>query len=195
MQGSARISADDFREFLELVVAPGKRRRQARFANLTVLSGSLTMLVGLAGFGWALGLVVYHGALDELLRRPDLLVLAVIGVLLVPVAIMWLRGMGRLRGQIKVEIKDPLDETALRDGVNIGKMRFEFDDDGIRTSHDLVQESLSWDAFQGLEETEQNFFLMIDAGSAVIVPKEVFSGTRSLEAFKAFVRSRIGASG
>lgn len=195
MQISARISPDDHRDFLHLLARPDKRRREARIASLSLISVSFSMLVGVSVFVGTLGWFLYSGGVVELMRRPFLLILVVIGLLLVPVAIAWLRSTNRLRGELKTVIKNgALDQTTLRDGLNVGKTRFEFDNDGIRTSCALVQESFTWEAFQGLKETEENFFLMIDGGSALIVPKRAFSGSKALQSFKAFVGSSIAAS-
>lgn len=189
MEISAQVSPDDIRDFFDRLDGPGKRKLHAGFANIILLLGAIFLLGLLSEVGWAIGEQIYRGISDKLL-----LISAVFGLFLVAWTIVWFRGAWRMKREVRDGVKNVIDETALQDGMNFGETRFSFDNDGIRLSRALVQASYTWGAFQGLEEFEKNFFLMIHKGSALIVPRTAFSGGDSVDAFKAFVGSRIGTS-
>ena len=195
MQNTACISGADYREFLDLVVKSGKRRRRTGIANVVIIVTEIGIAFSLFAFLWALWAAFSHERLHELLLRPASLIPILIALFIVPVAAIRIWGISRRVFKKKANAKDAMDETALRVGLNTGEMLFDFDDDGIRVSSALVDESYSWDAFQGLEESERNFFLMLDGESAVIMPKEVNVGGRSLEASRAFLAARIWGHG
>ncbi len=208
MQISARIGPDDIRDFV-VFVRYRDRTAASRFiaflgniwdryfSSLAGFWFSYSMVLGMLAFVATLGWALYQGAGDILWQDPVLMALVLIGILLLPVGYTWLRGNHQLQRKIENQNEarggDAVDETLMRDGIDIGKARFEFDDDGVRATFSLLEEFFTWEAFQQLEETESNFLLMIDRGSALIVPKRAFSGSKGQQGFRTLVQSRMAA--
>jgi len=194
VQVTAQLSADDYRDFLSLVVRLDRLRRRVRLGGIFLCAMLFFVAFAVLSFVWRLASGFHDGAFVDLLDRPELLIPIVIGLLLIPVALIWLRSIVRLFGRLFADGEPvAMDETVLRDGVNIGESWFDFDGDGIQERLALVQSSYAWDAFQDLRETDRNLYLVIDAGSALIVPKRGFDDDASLQAFKTFAASHIGA--
>lgn len=194
MQINTQISAEDHREFANAVDGVSRQKRAAGRASVILVAVSLFLILAVVGFTVSLARLTYHGSLDVLLNSPVLVVLIVIGLLLLPVAFAWLRGSSRLRRNLKAAAAGEIDETCLRDGLNIGVARFELDDDSFHVTFELVQETLPWSMFQTLRETKGLLCLMIDKGSGYIVPKRAFDSNEALRDFKAMVTLRTGVA-
>ena len=192
MRIATQITPDDYRDFLSLPAIAGRRARHGWTAIISLVLVFTLLLFNMGAFFWALGLLGQHDDPSELLHRPRIVILVLSGLILTPVAFLWMKHAYRLPGRIKAELKNPLDDAALKDGVTVGDVSFDVDEDGLRSSLALVRDSYAWRAFRGLVETDRCFFLMIDAGQAEIVPKRAFADGDSVRAFRDFVESRIG---
>ena len=130
--------------------------------------------------------------LDEILVNPTFLIAVGVGVLMLPVAWIWLRWA--LRQLLKAPRKfkaGSIDASALRDGLNMGRLEFEVLDDGLRIARDLGEERYLWSAFQEVCETDQALFLMVDDQSAEIIPKRAFAAAQACEGFKSLAELEI----
>lgn len=66
-----------------------------------------------------------------------------------------------------------------RDGIVIGKQNYQILDTGVDMTTSLYQTRYKWQAFSALEETDQYFFLMMDAGIGHIIPKNQLSSDQA----------------
>ncbi len=82
----------------------------------------------------------------------------------------------------------------VRDGVNIGAMQIDVTEEGVISTHELVEEEYRRDAFQEVEDTENTIMFRIDPANVLIIPKRAFQTDIELENFKAFAAGRIGAT-
>ena len=91
-------------------------------------------------------------------------------------------------------LRDPLDPRRVRDGVNIGAMQIDVTEEGVTSTHELVEEEYRRDAFQEVEDTENTIMFRIDPANVLIIPRRAFQTDIELENFKAFAAGRIGAT-
>lgn len=195
MQVTAQLSVDDHRDFLDLVAPLYKIRRRIRIVGIFLLVMLFFLVFGILRFVWTLASGFQSGAFVGLLDHPYLFTLITIGLLLIPVAVLWLRSAVPLLGKLFAAGKHgAMDETSLRDGVNIGELQYDFDSEGLWERLALVQSFYAWEAFQSVQETDRNLYLVIDPSCALIVPKRGFDDDTSLQAFKALAASHIGAA-
>lgn len=196
MQVTAQLTADDHRDFLDLVAPLDKIRRRSRRIGIFLCVMLFFVVIGALRFVWTLASGYQSGAFVDLWDRPTLLTPIVSGLLLLPIAVWWLRSAIRMLGKLfTISKPGAIDETGLRNGVNIGNLRFDFGSDGVREKLAEVRSFYAWAAFQGVQETDRNFYLVIDTDSALIVPKRGFDDDASLRAFKGFAVSHIEAAG
>lgn len=196
MQVSAHITPDDHRDVIATMANMTKVRCIVFFTKFLIFSVAVLIIVALARFVWALGVVLHRGVFIEvfgiLSQSPYLLPMFLAALIMVPVAVLLLRFLNQQRQNLNSIVRKGLvNEAFLRDGVNIGETRYELDDDGIRMSQTFVQEFYAWDAFQRIEESEHSIFLVIDDESAIFVPKRAFSDGDGHQSLKAFIEPRI----
>ena len=195
MNISARVTVGDIREFVYRDTGPRGPARTSRRAAAVLGFTGLWMLFAMAAFGVALAVFLWRHGPETLLSRPVLLGLVLLGLAIVPIAILWLRFAGRLRGTLTAQAAAGyIDESGLRDGLNIGATTFGLDADHLTVTLSEVQDTYPWSAFQRLVETHGTFCLMIDAGSAIVVPKRACGPEMPPEALAAFVTERIAAA-
>ena len=196
MRITTEISPDDHRNFSQSLAGEGVEEAKAREGSQDLSRSVSRMYLSMAVFFAVLVGIVYWWGLDGLLDRPFVLILALVGLLVVPVAIVWFMSARRLREDLKdVASGNIIDQNALRKGLNIGEGIFDLDQDGVTVSLALAQISYSWIAFQELKETSTAFHLMIDDSSGLILTKRAFGGDLRRQEFQAFVAERIGAGG
>jgi hypothetical protein len=196
MRIAAEISPHDHQDFIRFLAGEGSEEAKALEGVRDLSRTRLKLYLAMAAF---LGTVVwfaYRRGLDGLLDRPFALTLILVGLLCVPVAILWLMSVRQsLQDLEKIAGGNIIDQNSLREGLNIGTGYFDFDRDGITFSLALVEEHYTWRAFQELRETSTAFHLMIDAHSGCVVPKRAFGDDLRRREFEAFVAARIGAGG
>lgn len=193
MRFSGVVSARDHQDLVGFLA--GRRRiwwRAQAGSLLLLLSGFFVAFAGLS-FLWVLGDAFRDDGVREVLRQPYLIALTVVGFLLLSLAAILLPSSGRLWVRLRAQPQDAeMVREMLREGVNIGEMSFEADERGLVVASSLVRSTYAWTAFRQLSESERSLFLMVDAGSAVILPKPALGGEAGLEAFKALAGPRIG---
>ena len=193
MPYTTELTIDDHQDFLRML---GGR-----------VAGALVFLMSLASLGFILfaaygaGLFIVAlveswrtGALEVILQTPSLIVSLVIALILLPVVFLLLRWAVRfvLRAGKGLKV-DAIDETYLRDGLNIGAYQFELLADGLRVVHPLQESHYTWAAFEGLRETDKTLFLMLDPKRGVIIPKRAFADDQAFQELKAHAERAIGA--
>lgn len=194
MQISTRISPEDYSDFLTRPVFAGGHARRGWIAITELLGVGTLMFVSMGLLIWTVASLGYQGVLARLMQDPTIIFAMLIGLLAMAVVAYLVKRFYRLPLKIHAEMRNPLDESALKEGVSVGEARYIIDDRGIRCSLALVRDFYSWDAFQRVEETEACFFLMVDPGTAEIVPKRAFADSESLHAFRAMLAARIGGA-
>ena len=100
----------------------------------------------------------------------------------------WIRRMRR--GLKAVSQDEAIDEEALREGINLGPVRFDADDAGIQVTVAESKSRYDWRAFQEFRETKRNFYLVIDRGATLIVPKRGV-GDALLSEFRTLVARHV----
>lgn len=194
MNLSTQVTADDVREFFyraDDFTDPAEEAHEMA-GELSINGRSL--VISMAIFGVAAIWLVWQKGLDGILSNYLLLGLVLLGLGFVPLGILWLWATGRLRETlIESAANREIDETSLCEGINIGSTKFDLDEDGLRVTMAEVQDTYIWRAFQGLTETPNTFCLMIDDGSAVVVPKRACGDETAQQAFRDFVTSKIEA--
>lgn len=195
MRFSATVSLRDHEDLIGFLA--GRRRLwwRAQASSLLLLGCGAFIAFSTLSYLWFLGGFLGRGEAGSGLAQPYQLALVLLGLLMIGLMVVWLRGFGWLWFRLQALPKD--GETAretLREGVNIGEMAFEADERGLVIASSLVRSTYAWAAFRQLEETERSLFLVVDAGSAVILPKAALGGETGLQAFKALAEPRIGAA-
>ncbi len=194
MTFTTELTIDDHKDFLRLC---GPQR------GLRTLLVAVCLLVLIIGPFLVQSVVLFAVSLSELWRQdrllllmenPILLGLVMFGLLLLPVAYLWLRWMARfLSRTLWVAKADGIDESSLREGFNLGPIEFEALPDGLRIAMPLDEERYRWSAFQEVRETENTLFLMFDERSGAILPKRAFAEERACVEFKSLAERNIGS--
>ncbi len=196
MRFSGVVSARNHQDLVGFLAGPGRIKKQAWSASLLLIGCGFFVAVSGMTFLWFLGGLLRRGEAATVLAQPHLVALVLLGFLMLLLTVVWLRGLGRLLSRLRSLPKDAeMDCQRLRQGVNIGEMTFEADDQGLIVASSLVRSTYAWSAFRQLAESEENLFLVIDPGAAVILPKAALGGETGLVAFKALVEPRIGGAG
>ena len=173
MQISTEITVDDHREFIHRVFNEGREGRNAGWLRWELWLAAIFVIVPVLFFFRSLASGLWHGGLVAvLMAEPVLLFYVLLGLVLTVVVVFYLRWIGRMRRDLKAVSKDEaIDEAGLREGINLGPARFDADEAGIQVAVAESQSRYAWRAFREFMETKRNFYLMIDRGSMLIVPK------------------------
>ena len=195
MRFSGSVSVRDHQDLVDFLAGPGRLKTQAWAASLLLLGSGAFIAFSTLSYLWFLGGFLGRGEAGPVLAQPYQAVLVLLGLLMIGLMVVWLRGFGRLWSRLQALPED--GETAretLREGVNIGEMAFEADERGLVIASSLVRSTYAWSAFREMVEAERSLFLVVDAGAAVILPKAALGGETGLQAFKALAERRIGAA-
>ncbi len=196
MRFSGVVSARNHQDLVGFLAGPGRLRKQAWAAGLLLIGCGFFITVSGFTYLWFLGGLLQRDETATVLAKPHLVALILLGLLMLLLSMVWLRGSGRLWSRLRSLPKDAeMAQETLRQGVNIGEMTFEANERGLVVASSLVRSTYAWTAFRQLAETEDNFFLVIDPSAAVILPKSALGGGPGLDAFKALAEPRIGGAG
>ncbi len=186
MQFSADISPDDQRDFIAFLDERyaeengGSQDRDPESARESVLA----LLAAVAFVGFA-PYLIYSKGLDHWIQHPIYFTVLVIGLLFacLGLAVSWEHR--RWDG-------DRLDHSALREGFNLGRARFDLRPEGLTVTFGLVRNFYAWEGFRDFGEGPDTFYLVFTKRDNIIVPKRAFTDEAAGESFKDLVASRIG---
>ena len=191
MRFSGSVSVQDHHDLVGFLAGPGRLKTQVWAAGLLLLGCGFFIAFSTLTYLWFLGGLLGRRQAAAVPLQPDVALLVLLGLLLLLLVVVWLRGFGRLWSRLRALPKDGgVSREVLRDGVNIGEMDFEADERGLVIASRLVRSTYAWTAFRQMAESERNLFLVVDPGAAVILPKAAL-GESGLPAFKALAASRI----
>jgi hypothetical protein len=191
----AEISPDDHLDVIEMLSREGIEEAKATVGARRLSRDRSELIVSMAIFFGTLIWSVYALGLEGLFGHWIMFVLVLIGIFNVPVALVWLMGVRRMRADLAEVVGGKIiDQKMLRNGVNIGEATFELDHDGLSVRFAFLKETFLWSAFQGLRETSRAFHLIIDEVSGLILPKRALGDTARRQEFSIFVAERIGSS-
>ncbi len=191
MRFSGSVSVQDHHDLVGFLAGPGRLKKQVWAAGLLLLGCGFFIAFSTFTSLWVLSGVLRRSDPGALLAQPYLALLVLLGLLMLVLVVVWLRGFGRLWSRLRALPKDGgISREMLRDGVNIGEMDFEADERGLVIASRLVRSTYAWTAFRRMAESERNLFLVVDPGAAVILPKSAL-GESGLRAFKALAASHI----
>jgi hypothetical protein len=193
MRLSAHINPDDHQEFLDALAGSGRRKLWVRLASIKAILVFILLLAGLMTFAVVLAHATHEGGLALFEENPIVVILMVASLLSVPAAAAVLWDTGPTLRLLRSDSKGKIDSAALRDGVNVGKVHFDFAENTLRVGLELVQGGYSWRVFSELMETDNLLCLKFGKGSALVIPKRAFEGEAALHAFRALFASRTGA--
>jgi hypothetical protein len=195
MRFSGVVSARNHQDLVGFLAGPGRLKKQAWAASLLLIGCGFFIAFSAFTYLWFLGGLLRRGETATVLAQPHLVALVLLGLLMLLLTVAWLRGFGRLWSRLRSLPKDAeVARETLREGVNIGEMTFQADEQGLVVTSSLVRSTYAWNAFRQLAESERNLFLIVDAGAAVILPKAALGGESGMYAFKALAGPRIGGA-
>ena len=140
MRITADISPDDHRELIETLSGEGIEEAKATvsYRHLSRIRSSMfvSVVIFFCALVWSVNLLGLGGLFNHWIMS----ILALIGILNVPVALVWLVSGWRSRGDLaEVASGKIVDQSMLRNGVNIGEATFELDHDGLSVSFEFVK--------------------------------------------------------
>lgn len=195
MQIDAQVTSDDIREFVYRAEGSRNHEKELRESIGELTRGGRKLVLSMAVFGVVVVWYVWQRGPEAVLSSYASFGMILLGLGLVPLAVIWLWSVGRLRRTLTATADaHEIDRTSLVDGVHVGATQFEWDEHGLRVSLAKVQSTFSWRAFQRLAETSNTFCLMIDDGSAIVVPKRASGEAAWQQAFQEFVAAKIEAA-
>ena len=154
MQTSFTLAREDFARFQKLV-AKRFKRKASLFSSLFLAQVSCWLFVGMAGAS-LFGLMERHPELSGSLKILGIfLALALAAMLIVA----------------------PLQQTLLRkhmllpNGAFLSHQTIRVSEHALLIEAERGRSELAWSSFLGVEQDDQNYYLLVDAMQAVIVPK------------------------
>ena len=82
--------------------------------------------------------------------------------------------------------------TPVPGGIALNDWRYDYDYSGITKRRPGVELGYAWPAFMQACETADHFFLVLDPGEAIMLPKRAFADPNELERFRAFAADKVG---
>jgi len=189
------IKYEDHQDFMRVVPPRPGQNAALLISHLFLIVVSVALLYTLGLFAHSLADIWRQDRLDVLLDNTQLMLLVAAGLLLLPIAALFMRSAIRAVIQAPALARtDSIDKSLLRDGLNTGPARFEVLSDGLRITLPLEEEQFVWSAFQGIRESDNILALMLDDSSGVIVPKRAFGDDAAFRRFKSLAEREIGAA-
>ena len=154
MQTNFTLTRDDFARFQKLVTQRFKRKVSAP-RSLSLVQATFCLLIGVAG-AMLFGLIKQNPRLSGSLTA--------IAVLLV-LALVTLLVATRMHTALVQR------HMLLPNGAFLSPQTIRISETALFIESDQSRSELPWSSFVGLEQDEKNYYLLVDAMQAVIVPK------------------------
>mgnify|MGYP003773536757 CR=1 FL=1 len=168
MQSSFTLTREDFARFQKLV-AKRFKRKVSLFSALFFVQVSCWLFVGMAGASLFKLMEQYPELSGSLKMVSVFLALALVAML----------------------IAAPTQQALLRkhmllsNGAFLSKQTIRVSENALLIEAERGRSELAWSSFLGVEQDNQNYYLLVDAMQAVIVPKA------SVAAFRTDFESRL----